>query len=157
MVGRTYRYLSSQPLYPFGYGLSYTTFSYQHPRLTCHNTPDSEPQSDFSVTDTLLLSFTVTNTGKIIGDDVPQLYLLYPDHPQEPRRALKAFRRIHLEAGQSDTLSFRLTPYTLLLPNLRRPLPTAPHTARTLRPPSFFFFRLPSTLPPSPPPLKALP
>ena len=62
---RTYRYFAEQPLYAFGYGLSYTTFRYEDPHV----------DSGMSVDDTLSISAKVTNTGKVAGDEVVELYL----------------------------------------------------------------------------------
>ena len=84
--------MSAKPLYPFGYGLSYTTFEY----------------SDLSLVGNEI-KFTVTNTGNCKGDEVVQLYLR--DHDAsvvQPERQLKAFRRITLEAGESRNITFAL-------------------------------------------------
>ncbi len=69
MKGRTYRYFEGKPLYPFGYGLSYTTFSYSGLTL---------PKSAIKAGDPLTAEVTVTNTGKREGDEVAQLYLAFP-------------------------------------------------------------------------------
>jgi len=99
MEGRTYRYFKSTPLFPFGYGLSYTTFDYKDLKL---------PTSPVSANDGMSASVTVTNTGKRAGDEVAQLYLSFPNVPGAPIRALRAFKRVHLEAGQSQTVNFDL-------------------------------------------------
>ena len=99
MERRTYRYFKGDPLYPFGYGLSYTTFSYSNLSL---------PEAPLSAGDPLHASVTVTNTGKIVGDEVVQLYLKFPDIPGAPIRALRGFERVHLEPGASQRVEFRL-------------------------------------------------
>jgi beta-glucosidase len=99
MKGRTYRYFEGKPLYPFGYGLSYTSFSYG--RLTL-------PTTAINAGDTLTPEVTVTNTGKLEGDEVAQLYLTFPNRPGAPLRALRGFRRIHLKPGESQTIRFEL-------------------------------------------------
>jgi len=104
MKGRTYRYFEGTPLYPFGYGLSYTTFSYADLVL---------PQSPLKAGDPLRAEVTVTNTGKRGGDEVAQLYLNFPEVKGAPIRALRAFRRVHLEPGQSQKISFELKPRDL--------------------------------------------
>ena len=104
MKGRTYRYFDGEPLWPFGYGLSYTTFSYSDLAL---------PNSPFNAGDLLDASATVTNTGKIAGDEVVQLYLKFPDVPGAPIRALRGFQRIHLEAGAQQKVDFHLNPRDL--------------------------------------------
>ena len=103
-TGRTYRYFEGQPLYPFGYGLSYTIFSYKDLVL---------PQSPLKAGDPLAAEVTVTNTGKVGGDEVAQLYLSFPDVKGAPLRALRGFRRVHLEPGQSQKVSFELKPRDL--------------------------------------------
>jgi beta-glucosidase len=99
MKGRTYRYFEGRPLYPFGYGLSYTTFSYSG--LTF-------PKDAIKAGDTLTVEATVTNTGKREGDEVAQLYLSFPNVPGAPLRALRGFKRVHLKPGQSQKLRFDL-------------------------------------------------
>ena len=98
MKGRTYRYFEGEPLWPFGYGLSYTTFAYSDLTL-----PDS-----LNAGDSLEASVTVTNTGKLAGDEVAQLYLKFPDVAGAPIRALRGFQRVHLEPGASQKLVYHL-------------------------------------------------
>ena len=104
MQGRTYRYFEGKPLYPFGYGLSYTTFSYSDLKLPTAATAAGQPVS---------AEVTVTNTGKVAGDEVAQLYLNFPEVKGAPLRALRAFERVHLAPGQSQTLHFALKPRDL--------------------------------------------
>lgn len=99
MKGRTYRYFEGKPLYPFGYGLSYTTFSYRGLRLLKKAIRAGEP---------LTAEVTVTNTGKREGDEVAQLYLSFPNVPGAPLRALRGFRRVHLRPGESRKIRFEL-------------------------------------------------
>jgi beta-glucosidase len=99
MRGRTYRYFEGQPLWPFGYGLSYTTFKYGDLAL---------PTAPIDAGDPLDASVTVTNTGQVAGDEVVQLYLKFPDVPGAPIRALRGFQRIHLDAGASQVVKFHL-------------------------------------------------
>lgn len=99
MDNRTYRYFRDTPLYPFGFGLSYTSFAYNN--LTM-------PKTAIEPTDTLDPAVTVTNTGKRAGDEVVQLYLTFPQIPGAPLRALRGFQRIHLEAGESRQVTFHL-------------------------------------------------
>jgi beta-glucosidase len=98
MKGRTYRYFEGKPLYPFGYGLSYTTFSYSGLKLPSAIKPG----------DPLTAEVTVTNTGKREGDEVAQLYLAFPHVAGAPLRALRGFKRVHLKAGESQTVQFEL-------------------------------------------------
>ena len=104
MKGRTYRYFEGEPLWPFGYGLSYTTFSYSD--LTLPNTP-------INAGDPLEASVTVTNTGRVAGEEVVQLYLKFPDLPGAPTRALRGFERIHLDPSGSQKVQFHLNPRDL--------------------------------------------
>jgi beta-glucosidase len=99
MNNRTYRYFHGKPLYPFGYGLSYTTFSYSGLVL---------PTTPVNAGDPVSAEVTVTNTGKVAGDEVAQLYLSFPNVPGAPIRALRAFKRIHLEPGASQKVQFEL-------------------------------------------------
>ena len=104
MKGRTYRYFAGKPLYPFGYGLSYTTFSYS--KLTA-------PSSAVEAGQPVVVEATVTNTGTRAGDEVAQLYLNFPAVPGAPLRALRGFERVHLEPGASQNLRFELKPRDL--------------------------------------------
>src|SRR5205085_3272542 len=87
------------PLWPFGYGLSYTTFSYSDLTL---------PNATINAGDPLAVSVNVSNTGKVGGDEVVQLYLKFPDVPGAPIRALRGFQRVHLEPGVSQKVQFHL-------------------------------------------------
>jgi beta-glucosidase len=99
MKGRTYRYFEGKPLYPFGYGLSYTTFAYKELSL---------PKSAINAGDRLTAEVTVTNTGKLEGDEVAQLYLSFPKVAGAPLRALRGFQRVHLKPGESQRVRFEL-------------------------------------------------
>jgi beta-glucosidase len=106
MANRTYRYFNGKPLYPFGYGLSYTKFSYSDL---------SVPTSAVTAGQPLGADVTVTNTGKVAGDEVVQLYLKFPGVKGAPRMALRGFQRIHLEAGASQHVHFELKPRDLCM------------------------------------------
>ena len=103
MKGRTYRYMTQEPLYPFGFGLSYTTFAYKTAKLA---------KTTICKTDHAVLSFEVQNTGKRAGEEVAQVYLKNPNDPTGPIKALKGFKRITLKAGESRKVSFDLAPET---------------------------------------------
>jgi beta-glucosidase len=104
MKGRTYRYFTGKPLYPFGYGLSYTQFSYS--KLTV-------PSGAVEAGQPVVVEATVTNTGTRAGDEVAQLYLSFPAVAGAPLRALRGFERVHLEPGASQNLRFELKPRDL--------------------------------------------
>jgi beta-glucosidase len=106
MEGRTYRYFKGKPLYPFGYGLSYTKFSYS--KLTL-------PQTTITAGDPLVAEATVTNSGDREGDEVAQVYLGFPDVPGAPLRALRGFKRIHLKPGESQQVEFQLKDRDLMM------------------------------------------
>ena len=99
MKGRTYRYFTGEPLWPFGYGLSYTTFKYGNLTL---------PKAPIDAGAPLNASVKVTNAGRVAGDEVVQLYLKFPDVPGAPIRALRGFQRIHLAAGATQVVRFHL-------------------------------------------------
>ena len=99
MNGRTYRYFAGKPLYPFGYGLSYSSFSYSGLMLS---------NDAIRAGDRLIASATVTNTGTRAADEVAQLYLSFPNIPGAPLRALRGFKRIHLAPGESKKARFEL-------------------------------------------------
>ncbi|TYA65929.1 glycoside hydrolase family 3 C-terminal domain-containing protein [Seonamhaeicola marinus] len=93
MKGRTYKYMTEEPLYPFGFGLSYTSFEYKNLNI----------DSDFNVT------VEVSNTGTLASDEVVQLYISSPlAGSEDPIYDLKSFKRISLESGNSQKLTFKL-------------------------------------------------
>jgi beta-glucosidase len=96
-----YRYYDIKnipPLFPFGYGLSYTSFSYHNLKLSSTNIKD---------TDTLIVTLTVTNTGQKPGKEVVQLYILdYACTYQRPIKELKAFAKVELAPGETQRLGF---------------------------------------------------
>jgi len=107
MRGRTYRYLEKEPLYPFGYGLSYTRFEYTGVAI-------SKPK--LGAEETLEVSATVTNAGSRAGDEVVQLYVKDLEASTSvPHHELRGFERITLAPGESRTVSFTLTPRALSL------------------------------------------
>jgi beta-glucosidase len=98
---RTYMYSKKEPLYPFGYGLSYTTFKY--------NSIQAD-HSEIYMGDTINVLVEVQNTGKYDGEEVVQLYLKYPDTTEiMPIKQLKAFKRIALKKGEKKNISFLLS------------------------------------------------
>ena len=106
-----YRYVSryldvpNDPLYPFGYGLSYTTFSYGDVELSKTNLTGDE---------TLLASVAVTNTGKRAGEETVQLYLSQPvASVTRSVEDLRGFQKVHLLPGESKRVTFRITPEDL--------------------------------------------
>lgn len=108
MTGRTYRYFTGEPLYPFGYGLSYTTFKYNNIQIP----------ATIQTGKNVMIQATITNTGKMAGEEVAQLYISYPDvKGKTPIRALKGFQRIALKAGESKIITFTVTPEELSLVN----------------------------------------
>jgi beta-glucosidase len=108
MKGRTYRFFKGSPLYPFGYGLSYTTFSYSNFNI---------PQS-INAGDDLPISVEVKNTGRIAGDEVVQVYVKdVKASVRTPLLSLQGFERIHLGPGESKTIKFNLIPKQLALLN----------------------------------------
>jgi beta-glucosidase len=103
----TSKYLDvpNTPTYPFGYGLSYTTFSLSPPTLSSTSVPTNG---------SLSVSTTITNTGPVAGDDVVQLYLHESYTPiLRPVRELEGFQRVTLAAGQHRTVTFRLNSQNL--------------------------------------------
>ena len=100
MGGRTYRYFKGKPLYPFGYGLSYTVYEYGKPEII-----SGKPVTGEDIT----VVTTVKNTGDREGEEVLQLYLSYPDAPApKPLRALKGVKRVRLMPGEEQTVEFIL-------------------------------------------------
>lgn len=104
MENRTYRYFKGQALYPFGFGLSYTTFKYQQLQVPATITKGKK----------VSVSIKVTNTGNRDGEEVVQVYVATQDKKiYAPIKALKGFKRIFLKAGESKQVQFQLTPENL--------------------------------------------
>ncbi|MEH0152696.1 glycoside hydrolase family 3 C-terminal domain-containing protein [Limibacter armeniacum] len=102
MKGRTYKYMEKEPLFPFGFGLSYTEFEYSNIQVSKQTLKGKE---DVTVTCTL------KNVGNREADDVAQLYLIPVDENADtPKYLLKRFQRINLKAAESKQLSFTLSP-----------------------------------------------
>ena len=96
-----YRDLSNEPLYPFGFGLSYTTYTYGDVKLSA---------TTIKKTDKLIVTTTVTNSGSVDGEEVVQLYIRdYAASLVRPVKELKAFEKIFLKAGETKTITFALT------------------------------------------------
>jgi beta-glucosidase len=101
MQGRTYRYFPQQPLFEFGYGLSYTSFAYSNLQVSNATT----------TSDKIIVKAEVKNTGNRDGEEVVQLYLNNPDALKHGERyALKAFNRIALKKGETRTVTLELKP-----------------------------------------------
>ncbi len=100
-----YMDVSNDPLYPFGFGLSYTTFQYGKPELSTTN---------LAMNGTLEVKVTVQNTGSYDGEEVAQLYIRdLVGSISRPVKELKGFQKVMLKKGESRTLTFRLTPEDL--------------------------------------------
>jgi beta-glucosidase len=104
MAGRTYRFSEEKPLYPFGYGLSYTTFAYSN----------LQAPPELAIGQDLVVQVDVENTGQRTGDEVVQLYIKHLSASvPTPRHSLQGFARIPLEPGEKQTVTFRLSPRQL--------------------------------------------
>lgn len=99
MKGRTYRYYDGPVQYPFGFGLSYTTFAYQW---------KGEPAKTFKTGEKITFSVTVKNTGEMDADEVVQAYIQYPNLERMPLKELKAFKRIHLKKGEEAVVNLEI-------------------------------------------------
>ena len=104
MANRTYRYFSGAPLYPFGYGLSYSRFSYSNVKLSSHDLKAGSPMQ---------VEANVKNTSPRDGDEVVEVFLTYPKMPGAPNRALCNFTRVHIAAGKTAHVSLMLNPRDL--------------------------------------------
>jgi len=103
MTGRTYRYLQEKPLFPFGYGLSYTTFTYG----------DMQLPASAKINETFKVTIPVTNSGQMDGDEIVQLYLKKQGDDEGPIKALRAFQRVHIPAGKTIQVELTLSPKQL--------------------------------------------
>jgi len=107
MAGRTYRYFKGEPLYPFGYGLSYTEFDYGNLRFGAKSVKAGEPMQ---------VSVDVKNAGEMDGDEVAQLYLTDVNASVPvPIRTLVGFERMTLRRGEKRTVTFTITPRQMSL------------------------------------------
>ncbi|HPB03597.1 MAG TPA: glycoside hydrolase family 3 C-terminal domain-containing protein [Bacteroidaceae bacterium] len=99
--GFTYRYFKGEPLYAFGYGLSYTTFAYGDATLS---------KKSIKAGGTVDITVPVTNSGNRDGDEVVQIYIKSLDNPDAPIKALKGFKRVNIPAGQTAQVKITLEP-----------------------------------------------
>jgi beta-glucosidase len=109
MEGRTYRYMETEPLFPFGFGLTYTTFEYSDLQLSSKRVDRGEP---------VAAEVTVTNTGDMQAEEVVQLYMTDPKASvRVPLYSLKGFKRVSLWPGESASIRFEITPELMELVN----------------------------------------
>ena len=113
MAGRTYRFFDGPPLYPFGYGLSYTTFAYDSLRTS---------SDTLAPNGSITVSVNVTNSGRRTGDEVVQLYVQHlASAVPRPRQDLRGFKRVTLKPGETRTVSFSLAAASLAYWNSAAP------------------------------------
>ena len=99
MDGRTYRYMTEKPLYDFGYGLSYTTFEYEKPKLSSKKIANGK---------NVTLTVKVSNTGKMGGHEAVQVYVKRLNDEKAPVKALKGLKMIYLNPGETQTVKIEL-------------------------------------------------
>jgi beta-glucosidase len=104
MKNRTYRYFTGEPLYPFGYGLSYSTFEYSGMKFSNQQLQAGSP---------LDVEVDVKNASKRTGDEVVQVYISFPKLAGAPLKALRGFTRVHLNGGESKHVRLTLGPRDL--------------------------------------------
>jgi beta-glucosidase len=105
MKGRTYRYFEGEPLFPFGYGLSYTSFAYRKLNVPKRVSAGADAQ----------VTVEVENTGVVAGEEVVQLYLS-GTAPNQPLRSLQGFQRISLRPKERKTVQFTIPSRTFVQP-----------------------------------------
>ncbi|WP_165876211.1 glycoside hydrolase family 3 protein [Mariniflexile fucanivorans] len=105
MENRTYKYFKGDPLFPFGHGLSYTSFEY-----TNLNIPD-----EVTINNDINVNVEVKNTGVVDGDEVVQLYVSHKGKANAATRTLVGFERIHLKAGEAKKVTFNISPKSYAL------------------------------------------
>jgi beta-glucosidase len=109
MAGRTYRYMTEEPLYPFGFGLSYTHFEYSNLKLD---------KTKIKRGDSVNATVTIKNTGPREGDEIVQLYMSdIKASTRTPLNSLEGIKCINLKTGQSQTVEFTITPEMMALVN----------------------------------------
>jgi beta-glucosidase len=108
MANRTYRYFHGEPLYPFGYGLSYSKFSFSNLKFGSESVHAGDP---------LDVQVDVTNISDRDGDEVVEAYLVPPQTPGNPLRALRGFRRVHVAKGATEHVQLTLQPRDLSFVN----------------------------------------
>jgi len=99
MKNRTYRYFGGPAQYPFGFGLSYTTFDYQ---------TQTAPAKQYKLRDTVTVTLQVKNTGKMDGDEVVQAYIKYTNVDRMPIKELKCFKRISVAQGSQKAVTIKI-------------------------------------------------
>jgi beta-glucosidase len=104
MKGRTYRYMTEEPMYPFGYGLSYAKFNYSGLKSSAATIKKNQ---------SIEVEAIVTNTGQVLGEDVVQLYLSNIEAAGAPLFSLKGVKRVSLKPGESASVKFTITPEML--------------------------------------------
>ncbi len=101
MTSQTYRYFKGEPLYPFGYGISYTSFKYDNLKIN----------DKYKIGDSVNISVDVKNIGNLGGDEVVQVYISNLDAKVSvPIRSLKGFQRVNIESGETKSVSFKIPP-----------------------------------------------
>jgi beta-glucosidase len=127
MANRTYRYFKGEALYPFGYGLSYTTFAYETPKVVAATTSSSSGSAEG---EGKVISAEVKNVGNKASDEVAQLYLTHEGVNGAALRELRGFQRVHLAPGERKTVTFTLRDRDLSIVDAQGKRVLAPGTVR---------------------------
>ncbi len=101
MDNRTYRYFTGEPMYAFGYGLSYTDFTFGQAKLS---------RSSVKAGQGVTITVPVTNAGKVSGDEIVQVYVKSLDNPDAPIKALKGYKRVSIAAGKTVKVKLEIAP-----------------------------------------------